>query len=279
MVDLDDWEYLPDATYLLRHDEAGDACGPQRFVSKSVFNMDYFSTDSPPTLLIPTPQFVPHHLPTPTLLQPQEVPDQLLQPDPQDEDEDSSTVATQVFFKNNTEFVDMKLLDSSSPRSIPASTLIAGLSFEDKTDGVTTTTTITSPRKTLDLFNPGEIATRNTKNDVNWVGEGIIGDDYAIADDSGVDLWRLGLGGIGALCSFGFAAAAICLLVFGNNHKVRHNHHKLSFQIYASADDNKRMKQVVQQATKFNEAMAAAVRGVPLNRAHITYGGYYDNAL
>jgi hypothetical protein len=36
-----------------------------------------------------------------------------------------------------------------------------------------------------------------------------------------------------------------------------------------------RIKQVVHHATKLNEVFAAA-RGVPLSRAHITYGGHYD---
>lgn len=36
-----------------------------------------------------------------------------------------------------------------------------------------------------------------------------------------------------------------------------------------------RIKQVVDHATKLNEAIAA-VRGVPVTRAHITVGGYYD---
>ena len=36
-----------------------------------------------------------------------------------------------------------------------------------------------------------------------------------------------------------------------------------------------RIKQVVHHATKLNEAISA-VRGVPMTRAHITYGGYYD---
>lgn len=36
-----------------------------------------------------------------------------------------------------------------------------------------------------------------------------------------------------------------------------------------------RIKQVVHHATRFNEAMSA-VRGVPVTRAHITVGGYYD---
>lgn len=33
---------------------------------------------------------------------------------------------------------------------------------------------------------------------------------------------------------------------------------------------------MVHHTTKLNEAFAA-VRGVPLSRAHITYGGYYDS--
>jgi hypothetical protein len=36
-----------------------------------------------------------------------------------------------------------------------------------------------------------------------------------------------------------------------------------------------RIKQVVHHATKLNEVFAAS-RGVPLSRAHITYGGHYD---
>lgn len=43
----------------------------------------------------------------------------------------------------------------------------------------------------------------------------------------------------------------------------------------SSTCDLQRIKQVVHQATKMNEAISAA-RGVPLPRAHITYGGYYD---
>ncbi|KAF2288194.1 hypothetical protein GH714_004924 [Hevea brasiliensis] len=47
---------------------------------------------------------------------------------------------------------------------------------------------------------------------------------------------------------------------------------KLRFQIF---NEDKRIKQVVHHATKFNEAITT-VRGVPIARAHITYGGYYD---
>jgi hypothetical protein len=38
---------------------------------------------------------------------------------------------------------------------------------------------------------------------------------------------------------------------------------------------SQRIKQVVHHATKLNEAISAA-RGVPIARAHITYGGYYN---
>lgn len=37
-----------------------------------------------------------------------------------------------------------------------------------------------------------------------------------------------------------------------------------------------RIKQVVHQASKLNEAISAA-RGVPMARAQVTLGGYYDS--
>ncbi|CAM8892019.1 unnamed protein product [Rhodiola kirilowii] len=308
-MDLDDWEYLPDAAYLLRHHDDDDhrhhrgvvANRPLRsyvYAVNSVFDMDYFSTTeshlSPPAkLFIPGPQFVPFQFRSPTA-EAEEVVKRLMedtvnakqqqQDMVKDQGQDGAVAATQVFFKSNflketNEFVDMKFLDSTSPRS---RALIADFRFDEaKTDGITSIIT-TSPRKNneFDLFNDRKFVKFDdqvlAKNDVNWIGEGIIGDDYAMDDDGGFNLWKLGFGGIGAICSFGVAAATICLLIFGNNHNPKQNH-KLMFQIYA--DDNKRMKQVVDQATKFNEVMSAAVRGVPLNRAQITYGGYYENAL
>ncbi|OWM78823.1 uncharacterized protein LOC116195339 [Punica granatum] len=87
----------------------------------------------------------------------------------------------------------------------------------------------------------------------------------------GLKMWKWGLSGIGALCSFGVVAAATCcILILGS--RQNHPKHNVRFQIYA---DDKRIKQVVHHATKLNEAISA-VRGVPVTGAHITFGGYYD---
>ncbi|KAH0850147.1 hypothetical protein HID58_095743 [Brassica napus] len=91
-----------------------------------------------------------------------------------------------------------------------------------------------------------------------------------------LNLWKIGLNGIGAVCSFGVAAAAatVCVLFLGhNNIKVcKNKNHKLRFQIYS--DDHKRMNEAVNQATKVNEAIFA-MKGVPVVRAQISFGGYY----
>ncbi|KAH6785007.1 hypothetical protein C2S51_037462 [Perilla frutescens var. frutescens] len=76
----------------------------------------------------------------------------------------------------------------------------------------------------------------------------------------GEGLWKR----ISAICSFGVAAATFCIIVFTNKHP--HRNHNLHFRIYT---DEKllRMKTM------------AAVRGVPISRARITVGGYYDASL
>lgn len=95
-------------------------------------------------------------------------------------------------------------------------------------------------------------------------------------EDDAVNMWKWSLTGIGAICSFGVAAAAtICIIILGNSQQQRKhqlNHQKLQFKIYA---DDKKIKEVVSQTSRLNDAMSAA-RGIPLARAHITFGGYYD---
>lgn len=85
--------------------------------------------------------------------------------------------------------------------------------------------------------------------------------------------WRL-VGGVGALCSVGVAAATLCIFILGGCQLQKHQNRnqKIQFQIYT---DEKRIKEVVQQATRLNQAFTA-VRGVPMTRAHISFGGYYD---
>ncbi|KAI9178600.1 hypothetical protein LWI28_028389 [Acer negundo] len=85
------------------------------------------------------------------------------------------------------------------------------------------------------------------------------------ANQKEFDLWKWSLIEIGAICSFEVAATTMCIIIFGSQQRNQHNHKKLCFQIYA---DDKRIKQVVQQATKLNEAISV-VRGVPIARVRI----------
>ncbi|XP_010558726.1 PREDICTED: uncharacterized protein LOC104827275 isoform X2 [Tarenaya hassleriana] len=58
-------------------------------------------------------------------------------------------------------------------------------------------------------------------------------------DGEELNLWKLGLTGIGAICSFGVAAAAatICAVFFGNNNKnCRNKNQVLRLQIYSDDD-------------------------------------------
>ncbi|KAJ6828099.1 uncharacterized protein M6B38_365700 [Iris pallida] len=107
--------------------------------------------------------------------------------------------------------------------------------------------------------------------------EGCVDDD---AEEKPCRRWRLVGGTVaGALCSI--AAAVICVVALGGrrqpNYQTRSRSQRLPFQIYA---DEKRIKQVMQQATRLNHTLTAA-RGVPTTttrttRADISFGGYYD---
>lgn len=117
--------------------------------------------------------------------------------------------------------------------------------------------------------------------------EGCVDDD---AEEKPCRRWRLVGGTVGALCSIGLAAAAaaatICVFALGGRRQPSYQTHsqsqRLPFQIYA---DEKRIKQVMQQATRLNHALTAAT-GVPMRtatmttrttRADISFGGrYYD---
>lgn len=90
-------------------------------------------------------------------------------------------------------------------------------------------------------------------------------------DRGGINIWKRSLTGIGAICSFGLAAAAICSIICSSHKKSQklQQNQKLKFQIY---DSHKRIKQVVHYASKINEAITG------LSRASVTVGGYYDHA-
>ncbi|KAJ3674618.1 hypothetical protein LUZ60_005234 [Juncus effusus] len=97
-------------------------------------------------------------------------------------------------------------------------------------------------------------------------------------DCIGFNLWGLRINGIGAICSFGIATVAtLCVFVLSggsNSNSDRQTRNpKLQFQIYS---DDKRIKEVVQRATRINHAMSAARGITTIPRAQISFGGYYE---
>lgn len=151
---------------------------------------------------------------------------------------DQEENVSQVFFKiKENEIGDMKI---ESPKSSSSKEFI------------------TSPRMIIEKDDFGD-----KEDDSSWEEE----------NNSGFNLWKWSLSGVGAICTFGVVAASICVLFFGSQQRKKlQKDQKNRFQIYA---DDKRIKQVVQHATKLNEAISV-VRGVPITRAHITVGGNYD---
>lgn len=129
---------------------------------------------------------------------------------------DQDTV-TQVFFKKmkENEFVDMKI---DSPRSSNKGTKpqmdVGHYQFDDEDEAKENITS--SPRMNLmsQKSNKESGATAN-KDEMNW--DGSMG---------GLNILKWSLNGIGAICSFGVAAATICILFYGGNQ------HKLRIQIY-----------------------------------------------
>ncbi|KAF7819280.1 uncharacterized protein G2W53_024735 [Senna tora] len=249
-MNIDEWDFLSDDGGFLDFSEDAEKkafLGKRYSDSKSVFDMDYFMCPSPTSMNITEPsrnprlpdQLVP--VPIPIRLEPR------IRKAPDDDEADQDTVS-QVFFKiKENEFVDMKM---DSPRSGTRGMLppidTGGMKFDDKGE---TREIMISPRLKIEK----EMLMDKEEDDPTS--------------------WEHHHNGIGAICSFGVAAATICILFFGSNQRNKHNH-KIRFQIYA---DDKRIKQVMQQANKMNEAISAATGvHVPLTTAHITYGGYHD---
>ncbi|XP_052174496.1 uncharacterized protein LOC127789601 [Diospyros lotus] len=237
-MDLEEWELLPDHGFLQIHDDGGRKIFSRKYGRPDPeidFNMNYFICPSPTSQKVADST---EKVPVPIRLeQSSRVP---IDPGPVEPDQDT---VSQVFFKKmkENEFVDMKM-DSPSPKS----SIGSKMKIEKET--------LSSKKNKIDL--PAEEAGGEEKG-------------------GGRNLWKWSMTGIGAICSFGVAAATICIIVLGShrrNQQQCQQNQKLRFQIYA---DEKRIKEVVHRATKLNEAISAA-RGVPLTRAHITVGGHYD---
>lgn len=158
--------------------------------------------------------------------------------------QDEEDKVSQVFFKkmNGAEFENMKL---DSPKISNKTTSVSQIDsmsfpFEDKVE-------------VLEVEKEGVIKKRDINEENNNVG---------------INLWNWRLTGLGAICSFGVAAAAaaVAICVFIGNHQ-KPKQHKLTFQF----SDDKKIKQVVQQpATKLNEAICGVRGSVPITKKRIT---------
>ncbi|PWA79193.1 hypothetical protein CTI12_AA207510 [Artemisia annua] len=167
------------------------------------------------------------------------------EPDPDlDHDQDQDPVF-QVFFKKENKFVEMKM--DSHRESDLSHIETSQFQYEEKS----------VDHQVMNCSSPSKMIKKKT---VTW-------------DESNkkLNILKWGLSGIGAFCSIGMAAVTICIIICGNGRRHKQNQ-KLTIQVYP---DNKRIKQVVQKA---NEAMSA-VRGVPLVKAQITYGGHYEESV
>ncbi|OEL25732.1 hypothetical protein BAE44_0013248 [Dichanthelium oligosanthes] len=91
---------------------------------------------------------------------------------------------------------------------------------------------------------------------------------------------KLKVNGIGALCSFGVAAATVCIFLIGG--RLQHHHRqqqqqKIQLQFYG---DDKRIQQVVQQTSRLNQAMSSVMgAGGASTRANISFGGFYPDGF
>ncbi|KAH7571702.1 hypothetical protein ACOSP7_014480 [Xanthoceras sorbifolium] len=301
-IDLDEWEFLPDHSFLDLNNEDTDHkkiySGTRGSSNPStVFNMNHFMCPSPTSqkkivepsspgekfsrrvgacqqqVVVPVPiQLEPRFVKNPDDHDHEVTKDIILSDEKINRGPDffgsvieaDQDAVSKVFFKKmkENEFVDMKMDSPRSPTSrniMPQLDAAASFNFDhDKADQAMETMNSCSPRKRISMDSDAN------EKEVDWED-----------NNGGFDLWKWSLTGIGAICSFGVAAATICIIIFGSQQRNKQQQHnkKLRFQIYA---DDKRIKQVVQQATKLNEAITA-VRGAPITRAHITYGGYYDS--
>ena len=253
-MDIDEWEYLPDDGYL-DFNEVGENqifFGKRNSQSKgSVFD-NYFCT-SPKSRRSTTTEAaswnqhrrvpkqliqVPIQFQQPRIVKaPDEV---LVEENTKDhvgdtektkaskvgavvEAVDQDTVS-QVFFKIMENECDMKM-DSpkSGSRGLFPPLDVGAMRFEDKGEAmeIIDRTPMTSPRMKVEK----EMIIMDCDKEE---GEEELGDS-----SGGFNFWKWGLTGIGAIFSFGVAAATICVLFFGHqqSNKVQQQQ-KIRFQIY-----------------------------------------------
>ncbi|XP_073150352.1 uncharacterized protein [Henckelia pumila] len=269
-MDIEEWELLPEEGFLGIHDDGGKKINPK---GSTVFHMNYFICPSNVVDSVPQQDHAKNQLPPLSvhLLEPRipkKPPDQesavppgeiikKITPPPTPP---SSDPVSQVFFKKmkEAEFVDIKV---DSPRSgsasrgfIPPIEGSAVFQFEEKGGQSPVSCDISEM----------EIKEEDVK-------------DSKKDDGGGSNIWKWSLTGIGAFCSLGVTVC--CIIVFRSSGRMSNKHplqnQKLQSQTHAN---NKRIKQGVDHASRLTEAVCA-VRGVPIAKARITFGGHYDAAI
>ncbi|XWS58517.1 hypothetical protein CRYUN_Cryun08bG0040700 [Craigia yunnanensis] len=291
-MDIDhDWVFLPDNGFLDMNQDGEKKVhrGKRNSDTKLVFLTDYFNNEQPlpsgnsrrdPKQVVPVSfpleakifkapenelgkdtSHTTTRVPIDVTSTPSMIPEKIKEPDIGSVESDKEA-KTQVSFRKPTynESDDMTN-KMDSPKSttrgvIPQIDAAGTFNFDDKKSEVLENK---SSQRKKDLV---ERKVEN-KEDVTWE-----------ENSGGLNLRKWSLTGIGAICSFGVAAATFCIIILGSQqrHRQQQQNQKLLFQRYT---DDKRMKQVVHHTTKLNKAISA-VRGVPITRAHITFGGYYD---
>ncbi|XP_039062446.1 uncharacterized protein LOC120206973 isoform X2 [Hibiscus syriacus] len=221
-MDIDEWVFLPDDRFLdIKQDSEKQIQGEKRVSDTNlVFLADYFNKEEPP----PHKQLVPVPFPLePRILK---VPEndqgkivEKINDAGAESVEGDREVKTQVSFRKpsyNNESVDMTN-KMDSPRSttkgaIPQLDAAGTFNFDEEDDEFLQN--ISSPRL-RDSF--------EKKAGANW------------EENSGPgDLWKWSLTGIGAICSFGVAAATFCIIIFGTQQRQKQHqqNQKLLFQRY-----------------------------------------------
>ncbi|XP_020080334.1 uncharacterized protein LOC109704000 [Ananas comosus] len=285
LMSLEEWEFLD-----FGHD-GRDLSQKIFFDPKGIINMDYFICPSHPTPPIPPhPAHVETHQDDgdgdaggggdgPPC---KDIPVVVLP--------DQDPVSQVVFFFKKTrdaEFVDMKMGSPMAGAKLIVPHVEPDPILFDEEEGPYSSTEVAedkaSKKNSAELIKEEE-EEEEEDGDSNMCSEDKKGNQ--LLEGIGFTVWRWRVNGIGALCSIGVAAAAtICVFILGGKHKhqqqhqhqhqhqhQKHQQQKLQFQIYT---EDKRIKQAVQQATRLNQAISA-MRGAPITRAHISFGGYYD---
>lgn len=276
MEDFEGWEVLPDDGFLEIHDDDGKQIFSRRYGpagSNNVFK-NYFicPSPSPPksTQFVDSTEYpiVPKQLVTvPIQFEPPPPPAQLpddpeflrkiTMPYPiQINNLTPSTVlsekiggggatevadqdpVSQVSFKKKkeAEFVEMKMdspKSNNSSRAIKPQIDSATFQFDEKAEEAfrseATESKVSSPKFRTD---EDEQTVKTIGMDPEVQNEI---DDWE-ENSGGINIWKWSLTGIGAICSFGVAAAAtVCIIILGGRQKNKHHqdNRKLQFHIYA----------------------------------------------